>query len=290
MQKWVPAKFWDDHSDRCPCDGDPELEMATEIRRSGNRVLIEGSAQQIEVLRSDAAFYADRWGPDELPLGLKRSAIATVKALVKEASDTAEAEADERAKYMPYVTVGIKMPDATQLKIKNKLQPRLTPSGWTNGHLIDLAGCPEVVKVAIGKCHGTKKIESIDQSMIDSVLSKMPHATVNIVPVARYVGRVAGHDIDAVVLTNAANSPIVYLDRRYFNYFSVTYKDCEFLTSAAGFGAARIRHEGKLVGAVMPLDIGEETSQFRPKFSIRENTAPKEIIGLQSGENVQREW
>ena len=55
--------------------------MATELKRSGNRVLIEGTAAQVEVLRSDAAFYADKWGPDELPPGLKRSAVATVKAL-----------------------------------------------------------------------------------------------------------------------------------------------------------------------------------------------------------------
>lgn len=83
FQKWVPAKFWDDHSERCPCDGDPEIAMATEIRRSGNRVLIEGNEQQLEVLRSDAKFYSDKWGPDELPAGLKRSAVATVMALIQ---------------------------------------------------------------------------------------------------------------------------------------------------------------------------------------------------------------
>lgn len=77
----VPAKFWDDHADRCPCDGDPESAMAREISRRGARVTIEGDASQIEVLRSDAAYYCHRWGPDECPPGLRHSAAATLKAL-----------------------------------------------------------------------------------------------------------------------------------------------------------------------------------------------------------------
>lgn len=77
----IGSRFWDDHCDRCPCDGDPELAMANEVGRSGSRVTIEGSPEQIETLRSDAAFYSDRWGPDECPPGLKRSAAATLKAI-----------------------------------------------------------------------------------------------------------------------------------------------------------------------------------------------------------------
>jgi hypothetical protein len=77
----VPARFWDDHCDRCPCDGDPELAMANEVKRSGRRVTIQGTDAQIECLRSDAKFYSDKWGPDECPAGLKQSAAATVRAL-----------------------------------------------------------------------------------------------------------------------------------------------------------------------------------------------------------------
>lgn len=78
---WVPATFWDDHSERCPCDGDPEIDMAREVRRSGRRVLIEGNPVQIEVLRSDADFYCDPAGPDECPPNIKRSAAATLRAI-----------------------------------------------------------------------------------------------------------------------------------------------------------------------------------------------------------------
>ena len=75
----VPAKFWDDHCDRCPCDGDPSIAMAQEVSRSGNRVTITGTPSQIEVLRSDAAFYAD--GNVDDCASLVRSAAATLKAL-----------------------------------------------------------------------------------------------------------------------------------------------------------------------------------------------------------------
>ena len=51
----VPAKFWDDHCDRCPCDGDPEVAMAQEVSRSGYRVLIEGTDSQIECLLTEVA-------------------------------------------------------------------------------------------------------------------------------------------------------------------------------------------------------------------------------------------
>lgn len=79
----VPAKFWDDHCDRMPCDGDPDECMAHEVSRSGSRVVIEGTPEQIECLRMDAAFYCSKWGPDRLPPGLKTSAAATLKVLTE---------------------------------------------------------------------------------------------------------------------------------------------------------------------------------------------------------------
>lgn len=204
--------------------------------------------------------------------------IARINALAveKEASDAAAAEAAELAKYTPHEPSDIKMPTASHLEIskpkKDKPRPLLTPSGWTNGHILDLAGCPKAIKEAIGKYYGTEKIQSLDQELIDSTLRKMPAATVSVVPVSRYAGRVADRDIDAVVLSNAVNNPVVYLDRRYFAYFAATYGNCEFHTSVAGFGATRVWHDGKIVGAVMPLDIGEATETHRPKFSVPETS------------------
>lgn len=55
----VPPRFWDDHSERCPCDGDPELAMTKEVSRNSRGVLIEGAEEQVECLRSDAKFYCE---------------------------------------------------------------------------------------------------------------------------------------------------------------------------------------------------------------------------------------
>lgn len=80
----MPPRFWDDHSERCPCDGDPELAMAKEVSRNSRGVLIEGTEAQIENLRSDAKFYCDAWGPDKCPRGIKLSAKATLRALARQ--------------------------------------------------------------------------------------------------------------------------------------------------------------------------------------------------------------
>jgi hypothetical protein len=82
IQLWVPSRFWDDHADRSPCDNF-ETDMAREIRCVGHRTLIEATPKQLETLRSDAAYYCDRWGPDECPPGLKLSAKATLRAIAK---------------------------------------------------------------------------------------------------------------------------------------------------------------------------------------------------------------
>lgn len=81
-QIYVPALFWEDHFERCPCDGDPDLAMAREIRRAGRRMLM-GNAEQIECPRSDAAFYCDGYGPDEAPANIVRSARDKLKAIAR---------------------------------------------------------------------------------------------------------------------------------------------------------------------------------------------------------------
>lgn len=53
--------------------------MAREVKRAGARVTVEGTPEQLEVLRSDAAFYAEG-NVDDCP-ALVRSARATLVAL-----------------------------------------------------------------------------------------------------------------------------------------------------------------------------------------------------------------
>ena len=76
---WVPATFWNDHAERNPCD--PGQTIATEVREAGRRVCIEADISQIEVLRNDAAFYAE--GNVDGCRGLILSARATLAAIAK---------------------------------------------------------------------------------------------------------------------------------------------------------------------------------------------------------------
>lgn len=79
----VAATFWDDHCERTPSD-DGEQGLATEVKRLGARVLIEGDAKQINCLYQDAKYYTDPWGPDETPPAILQSARRVRAALEKE--------------------------------------------------------------------------------------------------------------------------------------------------------------------------------------------------------------
>lgn len=76
----VPLRFWDDHSERTPCD-EPESDMCTEVRRLRTQAAIQGTLEQLATLQTDAAFYCGIDGPDECPAGLRLSAAATVRTL-----------------------------------------------------------------------------------------------------------------------------------------------------------------------------------------------------------------
>jgi hypothetical protein len=78
----VPALFWLDYSDRCPCDV-PE-QMAEEVCIQGHTASIMADADQIECLRSDAAFYAE--GNVDGCASLVRSAKATLAAIGRSAA------------------------------------------------------------------------------------------------------------------------------------------------------------------------------------------------------------
>jgi hypothetical protein len=75
----VPALFWLDHEDRSPCD---RPEQMAELMTIQNRVaFIMANAEQLECLRSDAAFYAGDNVDD--CRSIQRSARATLAAIAK---------------------------------------------------------------------------------------------------------------------------------------------------------------------------------------------------------------
>ena len=73
----VSGQFVEAHTERQP-SGEPVAVLKTHKRGS---VDIEGTRRQIEALHDDAVFYADPWGPDECPDGLKASARRIVARL-----------------------------------------------------------------------------------------------------------------------------------------------------------------------------------------------------------------
>ena len=73
----VPKKFFSDHEER---ECEPFCEP---VKRSSRFVWLLSNDPGLPELLSDARHYADEWGPDEVGDngGLKRSAVATVKAI-----------------------------------------------------------------------------------------------------------------------------------------------------------------------------------------------------------------
>jgi hypothetical protein len=83
----VPTLFWEDHAERKPCDGDPEIEVARVVKSGRRYTVIEATPVQTETLRADAAFYCHPDGPgsdDPAYRGLRASAAATLRILNKD--------------------------------------------------------------------------------------------------------------------------------------------------------------------------------------------------------------
>lgn len=67
----IPAAYWDDYSERHPVDAPSQ--MASEVKRSGRRVIIEANAVQLQYLKGDADFYAGG-NTDNSPAAVLRGA------------------------------------------------------------------------------------------------------------------------------------------------------------------------------------------------------------------------
>ena len=79
MQIKVPATFALDHLDRCR----GQAGEITLVARKGHSAILEVDAESLDNLRSDARYYADPFGPDMLPPGLRASAKRTLAAIDK---------------------------------------------------------------------------------------------------------------------------------------------------------------------------------------------------------------
>jgi hypothetical protein len=70
----IPVRFYDDHAER-------GLPTPAAVGRVHRVVIVDAADPALPELLSDARFYADPNGPDELPPGLKASAERTVRAI-----------------------------------------------------------------------------------------------------------------------------------------------------------------------------------------------------------------
>ena len=76
----IPARFAADHFDRCGLEQD-EGGQARVVRAGKRTWVVEVNAAALANLGSDANYYADAYGPDEQPAGLRASAKRTVAAI-----------------------------------------------------------------------------------------------------------------------------------------------------------------------------------------------------------------
>jgi len=76
MRYKIPRSYWDDFSDRCPCDHPDEI--PDEISLSARFAVIEANPAQIACLLGDAKFYAGD-NTDDTP----RSVISGARRVVE---------------------------------------------------------------------------------------------------------------------------------------------------------------------------------------------------------------
>jgi len=67
----IPRRFYDDHVER-------DLPAPPIIKDTRRGYIIDGDSEHLDELLNDARFYADPYGPDRQPPGLKKAAKSLV--------------------------------------------------------------------------------------------------------------------------------------------------------------------------------------------------------------------
>jgi hypothetical protein len=78
MRYKIPRTYWEDFSDRCPCDHPDEL--PEEISLSARGAVIEANPAQVACLLGDAKFYAEG-NTDDTPRAVISGARRVVELL-----------------------------------------------------------------------------------------------------------------------------------------------------------------------------------------------------------------
>lgn len=183
-------------------------------------------------------------------------------------------DAEDMSNYRPFDPSDLRMPTATQLGLNQPAGPVLIVSntdntvvldGWSNGHMIDLAGRPAVIQKALDKYVGDLSLVSnrarrVPMSAVEKIEAAAKGRSAKVEPIAHYdfeeTSNTPGKPSqriprNSLVLESADGATWVWLDERYVAYFWKTYKGCEFFADGPDASVA-VRHHGKLVGIIMP--------------------------------------
>jgi len=241
------------------------------------------------------------------------SALATEK----DASDAAQAESAQQAKFTPFDPASVRMPTAIQLGLDNKFQIhqgepllRLIPGGWSNGHVLDIGKRPKLVTDAIAKYYGDETnpdLRKAEQKDIDRIVNQAKAtARIKVKPIAAFddefleQGAIKGSGlnmkrekdtkkaINAVVLADETAGVAVQLDRRYYAYFAAAYKGCEFLASQDGTGAVLVRLGESIVGVAMPIRVADDMKIMLER-ALAAHAVRNEVAVLNTPEPEDRE-
>jgi hypothetical protein len=193
-------------------------------------------------------------------------------------------EAEEMSNFRPFNPADLKLPTAVQLGL-NKINTVVLPvsdkdadvvlDGWSNGHMMDLTQRPKMVEKAIEKYFVDAKsgfIRRLPMSKIEKVETAAKSRGTQVLPISHYdyeqtvvdakrAAKGKGYErvpVNSVVF-EGANGVWVWLDAKYVAYFWKTYKGVEFFADSPEASVA-VRHNGKLVGIVMPMNSKGDTS------------------------------
>ncbi len=221
-------------------------------------------------------------GGDENVVNRARKAVAETRNIVNENGKTikeglADAEkrekeqadkesAEEQARYQP-ADIKELSKKPTPASIDEWFTGKYKGADvWTNGHILDLGGPPHLAGWE-GRMSALRKDAHPD---VERIIPKEKGERVGLAGV--YAGKLG-----------AASKGVVYLEggdhflgvaRQYFQYFASKYPGAEFF-AATDTGPVSVYHNGKLVGLVMPIRLGEDGPALVKAMLAKNAPAPK---------------
>lgn len=265
---------------------------AADTPKSPTDAELEAAAEAGAEVKSIARNLADPATKDMVPRAHLRTEDGSISVALWTDKDVtravkAVADAEEMSNFRPFDPSTLKMPTAVQLGLNRHVagiivpvsdkDPSVVLDGWSNGHMMDLIQRPPLVLKAIEKYYGdltARAVRRLPMSKIEAVESRARGRSTQVEPISHYDYEQVNTDpkakpkgnnalaytqVNSVVLSAKDGDAWVALDVKYLAYFWKTYKGCEFFADGPMESVA-VRHHGKLVGVIMPMNFKGDTS------------------------------